>query len=657
MIRADKKTRPAPVFRLTAVAADHPRRLGKTGAWKRAPKADRGPRRDEWRRGAPTPALGTPLSFQRDDALPTDGFVIEPVGQSVTIRYGSVSCAFRALGQLLARDASELPTSSVSESTPFAMRGLMLDCSRNGVIRPETLKAFMRRVALMGVNMIMLYTEDTYEVPGEPFFGYLRGRYTRKELKDLDDYAFCLGIEMIPCIQTLGHLAQILQWDPYFPLRDTADILLPGEEKTYDFIRKLIRAASGPFRSRRIHLGMDEAYGLGTGRYKQLHGQRRVFDIMNEHLARVRTISAEEGLKPMIWSDMYFSLGSKTHNYYDLDWQLPADVIQNIPKDVQLVYWDYYHEDPAFYRKMIANHRLLGSEPVMAGGIWTWQIQWCALRWSFTAVRACLTACRQEGLKEVFMTMWGDDGAECDVFSALPGIQFFCEMAFDESADVERTARAFRGACGCDMGPWVRAADINTVPAVKQPHLSHTNTAKSLLWQDPLLAIMDEHAGGMDLQPHYEMLAKELAQAAKAGGLAEHLRYPELIAQAVAAKVNLRRRLAAAYPDVRRDKKALRALRDKDLRRLRRAVVALWKHHRALWMANNKPFGWEVQEQRYGGLLARLDTVRDRVGDYLAGRIDAIPELQEKILNPWANVTDTIVPVNYHRLETPSCIK
>lgn len=677
MIRADKKTRPAPapVFRLTAVpdelrkglasiAADHPRRLGKTGAWKRAPKTD-------------TPALGTPLSFQRDDALPTDGFVIEAAGQSVTIRYGSVSCAFRALGQLLARDASEqfgpeltaegLPTLSggpqtrgvpLSESTPFAMRGLMLDCSRNGVIRPETLKAFMRRVALMGVNMIMLYTEDTYEVPGEPFFGYLRGRYTRKELKDLDDYAFSLGIEMIPCIQTLGHLAQILQWDPYFPLRDTADILLPGEEKTYDFIRKLIRAASGPFRSRRIHLGMDEAYGLGTGRYKQLHPDARrdrVFDIMNEHLARVRTISAEEGLKPMIWSDMYFSLGSKTHNYYDLDWQLPADVIQSIPKDVQLVYWDYYHEDPAFYRKMIANHRLLGSEPVMAGGIWTWQIQWCALRWSFTAVRACLTACRQEGLKEVFMTMWGDDGAECDVFSALPGIQFFCEMAFDESADVERTARAFRGACGCDMGPWVRAADINTVPAVKQPHLSHTNTAKSLLWQDPLLAIMDKHTGGMDLQPHYETLAKELAQAAKAGGLAEHLRYPELIAQAVAAKVNLRRRLAAAYRQ--RDKKALRALRDKDLRRLRRAVAALWKHHRALWMANNKPFGWEVQEQRYGGLLARLDTVRDRVGDYLAGRIDAIPELQEKILNPWADVTDTIVPVNYHRLETPSCIK
>ena len=62
----------------------------------------------------------------------------------------------------------------------------------------------------MGLNAVCLYTEDTYEVPNEPFFGYLRGRYETSELKELDDYAADFGIEMFPCIQTLGHMEQVL---------------------------------------------------------------------------------------------------------------------------------------------------------------------------------------------------------------------------------------------------------------------------------------------------------------------------------------------------------------------------------------------------------------------------------------------------------------
>ena len=65
-------------------------------------------------------------------------------------------------------------------------------------------------MALMGMNLGMMYTEDTYEVPGQPYFGYQRGRYTYEELHALDDYADMLGIELCPCVQTLGHLNRAL---------------------------------------------------------------------------------------------------------------------------------------------------------------------------------------------------------------------------------------------------------------------------------------------------------------------------------------------------------------------------------------------------------------------------------------------------------------
>ena len=62
--------------------------------------------------------------------------------------------------------------------------GVMLDMSRNAVMKPEQVKKFAKVISAFGYNMIELYTEDTYTVDGEPYFGYMRGRYTKEELKD-----------------------------------------------------------------------------------------------------------------------------------------------------------------------------------------------------------------------------------------------------------------------------------------------------------------------------------------------------------------------------------------------------------------------------------------------------------------------------------------
>ncbi|MGQ9661219.1 MAG: beta-N-acetylhexosaminidase [Kiritimatiellia bacterium] len=596
---------------------------------------------------------GLALAFQADSSLPEEGLRTSLEGGAVVIRYRSRSGALRALGRLLAaRTPEELVFTEVS---PFTLRGLMIDCSRNGVMTVEALQAFLRRVSLMGINMFMLYTEDTYEVPGEPFFGYLRGAYSQRELKAIDDYAHSLGIELIPCIQTLAHLEQILQWPTYREYRDTEHILLPGYDKTYDLIRKMIRAATASVRSGRIHIGMDEAHGLGTGRYREIFGERRAFDIMNEHLGRVRDICADEGLRPMIWSDMYFRLGSRTHSYYDMNWQIPDDVIEKIPRDVQLVYWDYYHDEPETYRKMIGFHRRLGVEPIMAGGIWTWPRFWCALPWTFKTISACLAACRAEGLREVFMTMWGDDGMEVDLFSALPGVQFFCEQAFAAEAALDTVQQRFEAICGCAFEPWIRAADLDLVPGIANRHKSRTNAAKGLLWQDPALAILDPHIRLEAVSRHYRQLADELSRAANGEGLAARLGFPAAIARTLARKVPLRQALATALKTNNRRK--LRMLAERDLPGLIAAVQELWKCHRRMWMATYKPFGWEVIENRYGGLLARLQTVRDRVQDYLSRRTNSLPELTAKLLDPWPEIKDDIILSTAARVRTPSYIK
>src|SRR5690606_17283416 len=136
------------------------------------------------------------------------------------------------------------------------------------------------KMALMGLDMLMLYTEDSYDVPEQPYFGYMRSRYSQEEIRQLDDYADLFGIEMIPCIQTLGHLQDVLKWPQFAEFSDDNTTLLVGDERTYEFIEQMIVAASTPVRSKRIHIGMDEAWRLGLGRYLQRNGYKSKPEIM-----------------------------------------------------------------------------------------------------------------------------------------------------------------------------------------------------------------------------------------------------------------------------------------------------------------------------------------------------------------------------------------
>ncbi len=166
---------------------------------------------------------------------------------------------FRALGLWL-ENFQKGKEFELTEEPQFDMNGAMLDASRNGVLNVDEIQNLLRKMAVMGLNVLMVYTEDTYEVQEYPYFGYMRGRYTVQELKSCDEYAANLGIEMIPCIQTLAHLTEALKWNYASGMRDTADILLVGEPETYQFLEKIITAATKPFQSKRIHIGMDEAH-------------------------------------------------------------------------------------------------------------------------------------------------------------------------------------------------------------------------------------------------------------------------------------------------------------------------------------------------------------------------------------------------------------
>ena len=61
-------------------------------------------------------------------------------------------------------------------SVPFKRFAAGVDCSRNSVMTVEALKRWIDALSAMGYNTMTIYTEDTYEIEGHPYFGYARGR-------------------------------------------------------------------------------------------------------------------------------------------------------------------------------------------------------------------------------------------------------------------------------------------------------------------------------------------------------------------------------------------------------------------------------------------------------------------------------------------------
>ncbi|GJN90362.1 hypothetical protein Rhopal_003373-T1 [Rhodotorula paludigena] len=535
------------------------------------------------------------------------------------------------------------------EQCLFETVGVMIDCSRNGVLRVESVKALLRHMALMGSNMLQLYCEDTYQIPGEPFFGYFRGPYTEQELREIDDYAYALGIEVIACIQTLGHLGQMLQWPRYGQLRDTAEVLLAESAETYAFIEKMIRAISGPLRSKRIHIGMDEAHGVSEGRYRQLFGYKdstqvvsrhlgcsarwHYYLVFTDHLRRVNQICTSHGLQPMIWSDMLFCLPAKNNQlsgYYDPNSVVSDELANSIPSEMGTVFWDYYHTDSRPYTAKIAQHwQLAGKAPFMASGVWTWS--------------------------RVMTTIWGDEGNECDLYSALPGMLYQAELAYTprdaDEVDAALFRRKFDGIVGADLDDYVYASKLDDTQPESQPIDARThytpNLAKFLLWEEPFYSFLSPQYRGYDLESHFSHLATYLEQALSSNfstmtrvslphsiddfPLNKRLRLPFLLASVLSLKCHLRERLERAYKSG--DREELEALGGaaplSRMSRLRALVKELHELHRDNWMSMYKPFGWEVLDLRYGGLLARLETMHKRLVAYLDPEDSSVTKIEE----------------------------
>ncbi len=569
--------------------------------------------------------------------LSDGGISLRRTADGITLSCRRVSEFCRALSHLTAHLEDD---SEVSEKGRFSMLCYMADASRNAVFNLPTAKKILRLLALCGYDSMMLYTEDTFEVPEYPYFGHMRGRYTHAELRELDDYADALGIELIPCIQTLAHLATALRWKDMAAFSDTNDILLVGDERTYAFIDAMLETCRSCFRSRRINIGMDEAHALGLGKYLKKNGYTPAHEIMLAHLERVIAQCHEKGFRPMMWSDMFFRMafGGK---YYVKEGEIAESVIDRVPEGVTLIYWDYYSYDRALVEHMVDCHLKFKNPAAFAGGAWKWTGYAPHNYHSIVSTKLQLDICLEKGLDQIIVTGWGDNGGEASQFSVLPSLLYFAERAYTDRIDeayLESRARACFGIGFADLMALDAPDDL---PAIYHAAGNPRNPHRYLLYNDPMLGMMDKMFDPERDPAVFAENADRLLALSGHKGFGYLFRTLGLLCRVLARKSDLTVRMRAAYLADERGR--LRTIAEEEIPQIISDLDRFIDAFRTQWECENKPFGFESHELRLGGLRLRLESTARRLVRYLDGAAPAIPELEQPVLD-YACRTDPAIP-------------
>lgn len=167
---------------------------------------------------------------------------------------------------------------------------------------------------------------------------------------------------------------------------------------------------------------------------------------------------------------------------------------------------------------------------------------------------------------------------------------------------------------------------------------------------------MTDGMEGLALAEHYKLLEGEISKRMDCCSASRRvLELPSKLCGVLGMKADMGIRLKKAYDSA--DGEMLSFIVDQEIPELLVRLEELQETHYKLWMNDYKSFGWEVLDLRYGGVIARLKTVKNRVSLYLSGDITELEELVEERLYfddraRRGTVTDYFTA--YHRMATPN---
>lgn len=568
---------------------------------------------------ADTAGLGARMELLRDgNALGAEGeahrikvasdCVIVAGGGAAGVRY-----AVETLAQLIT-PAGGVPCCRIQDAPDLGLRGIMLDVSRGKVPSDATLRGLVDACLRLKLNALMLYTEHTFRFRRHPHIGAGCSPLTAEQLRALDQYAAERHVQLIPCLQSLGHMEHVLEIPRYRKLAETQRrwSLSPAEPGTYELLEDLYGEYLPNFRSLLFNANCDEPFDLGQGKARDREEELGPGGVFLEHVERLRTLARGHGKRTMIWADV-------VHAH--------RDRVGEIDPDLVLLDWWYEAELDYDRVKVFAEH---GLDFAVCPGTSSWNCLFPRLENSLLNIERYAEAARRHGALGLFVTDWGDFGHYNLQGNSWMGFAWAAQNAWSGSEPARTFDRAFaRRLFEDESGETARLyralgalhdAGFRVPNASPIQFLFFDDVGPAIFTQQASDAALEKLLAAVHaLRPRIERTRRRFRREATT--------HAELAYAATATEFAVRKtRAARRWLTWRRDP---RSLRDEGRRRLASELrsladeqVQIGRRLRELWLERSEPSNFEITKRR---LDRSVRSLRRGAGSLERGRAPAPP--------------------------------
>lgn len=268
---------------------------------------------------------GEPWLYLKKENLTEEGYRLRVDENRVSVEAATEKGVIHALTTLFLRlEDGKISCCYLEDSPKHPHRGLSLDCVRHFFPIREVEKV-LEQMALVKMNVLHFHLSDDQGWRMESLrFPELHRQsgeyYTRRELKDLVEFARLRGISIIPEIDLPGHTTAILSAYPELGCTGKrpslageggiyTTILCAGNEAVYRFLEELLPEVMELFPDERFHIGGDEAPKTQWSRCPQCRQRLKALDaedfeaLQTDFTHRVAEILRQHGKRPICWNE------------------------------------------------------------------------------------------------------------------------------------------------------------------------------------------------------------------------------------------------------------------------------------------------------------------------------------------------------------------
>ncbi|XP_043958058.1 hexosaminidase D [Gambusia affinis] len=206
--------------------------------------------------------------------------------------------------------------------------------------RVDYLHRLIELFSRLGVDGLLVEYEDMFPYEGELQLlqATAQPAYSREQVLSIQESAKARGMEVIPLVQTFGHMEFVLKHRPLWHLREVphcVGTLNPHKEEGVKLVMEMLRQVVElhPHLTT-VHIGADEVYTLGEGEDSKLwlaSTGRSVEHLFLSHVTKIAKAFKEAwpDMNIIMWDDMMRGMSQDT---------LKASGLVGL---VQPMLWDY----------------------------------------------------------------------------------------------------------------------------------------------------------------------------------------------------------------------------------------------------------------------------------------------------------------------------